>query len=87
MSAIHLSEVQEKRFDILVLDACRDESFEAVEYAKDLGWLAKVIFVSRVDGLGVRLKASEIRCDAFFVLPDDMRRFKLLIKAFVEDLC
>jgi hypothetical protein len=86
MSAIHISEEQEKRFDILVLDASRDESYEAAEYAKDLGWMAKVIFVSKMDGLGLRLKASQIRCDAFFILPEDLRRFKPLVSAIAEDL-
>jgi hypothetical protein len=86
MSTIHLSEEHQRRFDVLVLDAMDSESFEAAEYAKDLGWTSKVIFVSKVDELGLRLKASQIRCDAFLVLPGDLPKIKPLVVAIVEDL-
>jgi hypothetical protein len=87
MDAIAASEQSEKRFDLLIFDAEMPESFEAAEYAKDLGWKANFIFVSTLDDLGLRLKACEIRCDAFFVLPDELSDLKPLVAAILEELC
>jgi hypothetical protein len=84
MEAIAGSEQRGRRFDVLVLDAGMPECYDAAEYTQDLGWQAKMSCVSAVDDLSLRLKACEIRCDAFFVLPDELQQIKPLVAALME---
>lgn len=84
LDAIAASEQRGKRFNVLVLDAEMPELLEAAEYAKDLGWTGSVIFVSSVDDLKLRLRASAVRCDAFLVLPEELGQLKSLVAAILE---
>jgi DNA-binding NarL/FixJ family response regulator len=84
MDAIAASHQRDRRFDLLVLDAQMPESFAAAEYAEHFGWRSKVIFVSTVDDLELRLRASRIRCDAFLLLPNNLNQVKPLIAALLE---
>lgn len=87
LDAIAASEQRGRRFDVLVLDAEMPESLEAAEYARDLGWSADMVFVSTVDDLKLRLRASQTRCDAFLVLPKDLNQLKPLLAALLEETC
>jgi DNA-binding NarL/FixJ family response regulator len=87
MDAIAASHQRDRRFDLLVLDAEMPESYGAAEYAEHFGWAAKAIFVSTVDDLKLRLRASQIRCDAFLLLPNDLNQLKPLVTALMEDIC
>jgi hypothetical protein len=43
-----------------------------------------MVFVSTTDDLQLRLKVSEIRCDAFLVLPEELSQSKLLVAAILK---
>jgi DNA-binding response OmpR family regulator len=84
MDAIAASEQSGRRFDLLIFDAEMPESFEAAEYAKDLGWRSSVVFISAVDDLSLRLKAAEIGCDAFLCLSEELSQLRPIARALLE---
>ena len=86
MTAVANAEDKGRRFDLMLLDAEKEDSFEAVEYARDCGCEAKVIFCSKDDEVRQRVRAAEANCDAFVLLPDELGDVCLIVKALLEDL-
>lgn len=84
MTAVARLETVSWRCHLMVLNAQREASYEALDFARDIGWQPRVIFVSMADTNELRLRAAMAQADAFLVLPDDLPSLRSLAADLLE---
>jgi hypothetical protein len=84
MTAIANAKDKRRRFDLLILDAGREDSFEALDYAREIGWRPRAVFVSSIDTIPLRIKAGLAEGDAFVLVPEEMGDLALIVKSQLE---